>query len=205
MKLTKRILLAIVGIQASIVLASTAHTAEASPEKTIEALHETLLVVMKDADTLGYAGRYDRLAPAISAAFDLDFMGSKAVGRHWRELDEDSQKRWLSAFQRFTIANYAGRFNAFSGESFETLGEEAAIHDTRVVRTRLLRPGDEAVQLHYRLREIDGKWRIIDIYLNGTVSELALRRSEYSSVLKREGFEKLISSLHDKVESLSQG
>ena len=74
-----------------------------------------------------------------------------------------------------------------------------------MVRTQLVRPGDEDVQLNYRLRAVDGEWRIIDIYLNGTVSELALRRSEYSSVLKREGFEKLISTLHAKVESLSQG
>ncbi len=74
-----------------------------------------------------------------------------------------------------------------------------------MVRTLLVRPGDEDVQLNYRLRDVDGEWRIIDIFLNGTISELALRRSEYSSVLKREGFEKLLSSLTSKIDSLSKG
>jgi len=179
--------------------------AERIATPSVEKLHAELIEIMRAADKLGYQGRYDQLRPVVDETFDLRFMASKSVGRHWKEFAEGDQERWLDAFERLITANYAGRFNGFSGESFETLGEEEAIHDTRVVRTRLTRPGDDDVQLNYRLREVDGKWRIIDIYLNGTVSELALRRSEYSSVLKREGFEKLISTLHDKVESLSQG
>ena len=68
--------------------------------------------------------------------------------------------------------------------------------------TKIVVPDDEDVHLNYRLRQVDGEWRIIDIYLNGTISELALRRSEYSSVLKREGFEKLLTTLNDKVDEL---
>jgi phospholipid transport system substrate-binding protein len=171
----------------------------------VEKLHEGLVAIMRSADELGYRGRYDQLSPIVAENFDLEFMASKSVGRHWKKLDANDQERWLEVFVRLITANYAGRFNAFSGEHFETLGEESAIHGTRVVMTRLVRPGEDDVQLNYRLREVDGHWRIIDIYLNGTVSELALRRSEYSSVLKRDGFEKLISTLHEKVESLSQG
>jgi phospholipid transport system substrate-binding protein len=203
MKRTKRILLALVGIQASVALASTAYTAEASPEKTIETLHETLLVVMKEAETLGYEGRYDRLAPAISAAFDLDFMGSKAVGRHWRELDEDGQKRWLTAFQRFTIANYAGRFDGYSGQSFEILGDEPASHETILVRAKVVNPDDEDVQLNYRLRQTDDGWRVIDVYLNGSVSELALRRAEYSSAFDRNGLDEVLSSIESRIAGLA--
>lgn len=171
----------------------------------VEKLHGTLIEIMRSAKELGYQGRYDRLSPTVLETFDLKFMASKSVGRHWRKLDAADQERWLETFVQVITANYAGRFSGYTGESFETLGEEPAIHDTHVVRTQLLRPGEDSVQLNYRLRDVDGEWRIIDIYLNGTVSELALRRSEYSSVLKREGFEKLISTLNDKVESLSQG
>ena len=131
-------------------------------------------------------------------------MAAKSVGRHWKKLPEADQQRWLELFRRHITANYAGQFTGYTGESFETMGEEPAIRDTRVVRTRLTRPSEEDVQLNYRLREVDGEWRIIDIYLNGTVSELALRRSEYSAVLKREGFEKLLTTLNDKVDELSK-
>ncbi len=174
----------------------------ASP--AVEKLHAALLEIMQSADELGYQGRYDAINPIIGQTFDLPFMASKSVGRHWKKLATADRDRWLGVFVQVINSNYAGRFSDFSGEAFETLGEERAIHDTRVVRTQLTRPSEEAVQLNYRLREVDGEWRIIDIYLNGTVSELALRRSEYSAVLKREGFEKLLSELTSKVASLSQ-
>jgi phospholipid transport system substrate-binding protein len=185
--------------------ASDSNATQPIATPSVEKLHTELIAIMRSADQLGYTGRYEQLWPVVDQTFDLHFMASKSVGRHWKQLAEADRERWLSVFERLITANYAGRFSAFSGESFETLGEEDAIHDTRVVRTLLVRPGDEDVQLNYRLRDVDGEWRIIDIYLNGTVSELALRRSEYSSVLKRDGFEKLISTLHEKVESLSQG
>ena len=169
----------------------------------VEKLHARLLEIMRSADELGYEGRFERISLVVSETFDLPFMAAKSMGRHWKKLPESDQQRWLELFTRHISANYAGQFTAFTGETFETTGEEAAIRNTRVVRTRLTRPGDEDVQLNYRLREVDGSWRIIDIYLNGTVSELALRRSEYSSVLKREGFEKLLSTIDEKVKELA--
>lgn len=190
--------------------ASTAGTPEsvipadaALATPSVEKLHAALLEIMRSADKLGYEGRFEHISPVVAETFDLPFMGAKSVGRHWNKLPVEDQQRWLELFARHIAANYAGQFTGFSGEAFETLGEEAAIRDTRVVRTRLTRPGEEPVQLNYRLREVDGEWRIIDIYLNGTVSELALRRSEYSSVLKREGFEKLLSTIDERVKELA--
>jgi phospholipid transport system substrate-binding protein len=183
-------------------------TAEQAPvpcaTPTVEKLHTALIGIMKNAETLGYDGRYAQLTPVVEETFDLPFMARKSVGRHWKKLAEQEQVRWTEAFQRLTTASYAGRFEGFSGESFETHAEEAAIHDTMIVLTTLLRPGNEDVQLNYRLRRVGDTWKIIDIYLDGTVSELALRRSEYSTVLKREGFEELVSTLNGKVAELAK-
>ena len=83
-----------------------------------------------------------------------------------------------------------------------TLGEEEARRETRMVLTKIVLPDDDDVQLNYRLMQRDGVWKVIDVYLNGTVSELALRRSEYSAALKREGFEKLVASVETKIADL---
>ena len=184
--------------------ASAAADDAALATPVVEKLHATLLEIMKSADALGYSGRFAEVSPVVEEAFDLRFMASKSVGRLWKKLSPEDQQRWLQLFGRHISANYAGQFTGFSGESFETRGEEPASRDTRVVRTRLVRPNEDDVQLNYRLREIDGDWRIIDIYLNGTVSELALRRSEYSSVLKREGFESLMESIAAKCDKLEE-
>jgi phospholipid transport system substrate-binding protein len=72
------------------------------------------------------------------------------------------------------------------------------------VRSRLVESDGEVIQLNYRLRPVDGKWKIIDVYLNGTVSELALRRSEYSSLIQREGFDSLLVALNQKIDNLAE-
>jgi phospholipid transport system substrate-binding protein len=171
----------------------------------VDGFHDKIIDVCREAEQLGYAGRLERLSPAVDAAFDLRYMAQKVVGRHWKEFTPEERQRWLQTFGGFMKANYAGRFDGYSGQAFENLGEEPAAHDTVTVRTRLNIPDAEHVDLTYRLRPTDVGWLIIDIYLKGTVSELALRRSEYSSVLKREGFEPLVELLNRKVTELAEG
>jgi phospholipid transport system substrate-binding protein len=58
------------------------------------------------------------------------------------------------------------------------------------------------VQLDYLMRKADDRWRIIDVYLNGTISEMAARRSEYSAVLSQGGTSALIALLRKKAVEL---
>jgi phospholipid transport system substrate-binding protein len=180
--------------------------AEASgeePTAVVERLHEALIGVMKQAETLGYEGRYAQLEPVLPEVFDLAFMAEKSVGRHWKAASPEDQQTLLATFRRFSIANYAGRFEGYSGQQFETLGLEPSSHGTLLVRTRLVDPEGDDVKLDYRLRESDGRWKIIDVYLNGTVSELALRRSEYSALIKREGFQALLAALDERIDAFA--
>jgi phospholipid transport system substrate-binding protein len=183
-------------------LEASAETQASSPEATVESFHAGLLDIMKHAKELGFQGRVDELNPLMAKTFDLEFMASKTVGRKWRQLSDADKKRWAKVFAQFTTASYAGRFTGFTGEEFVTLGVEDAARDTRMVLTKIIVPGDKDVQLNYRLIHRDGTWRVIDVYLDGTVSELALRRSEYSSALKREGFEELVAAVETKIEDL---
>ncbi len=176
------------------------------PTKVVDALHENLISVMKDAKTLGYDGRFERLEPVINELFDIPFMAEKSIGRHWKTVDEENRAHLLATFERFTVANYAGRFTGYSGQLFETLREQPSRHGTVLVYSRLVSENGETVQLNYRLRPAtDGGWRIIDVLLNGTVSELALRRSEYSSLIRREGFAALMSAINKRIDDLAGG
>jgi phospholipid transport system substrate-binding protein len=174
-----------------------------SPTAVVANLQQGLLWIMKNAKTLGFQGRYDYLLPIVQKDFDVAFMGSKSVGRHWKGLDAEQQGQWLGQFADYLTSNYAAQFKGWDGESFELLGEEPAPRDTQVVLTRLVVPGGDDVILNYRLRKNSaGQWRIIDIYLKGTVSELALRRSDFSSILKNKGFGALVLAMNKKVAEL---
>lgn len=180
--------------------------AAAEPASTVQGFYDALLATMKDGPKLGFAGRRDRLAPAMRQAFDLPLMTRLVVGPQWQGFTPDQQRQVIAAFTDFSIANYASQFDDYSGEKFvvDPKSAPAPGNDT-IVRTKLLQPSDKPVQLDYLLRSIEGKWRIIDVYLSGTVSQLAARRSEFSAVLRRDGVQGLIAALKEKTKQLASG
>jgi phospholipid transport system substrate-binding protein len=164
----------------------------------IERFHATLLGVMKDAQKLGVEGRRARLAPVMAETYDFPAMAQRSLGPAWSKLDTEQRTRFEDVFRGLIIRTYATRFDGYTSERFELRGTEASIAGTEIVRTTLHSP-KQTVQLDYRMRETPAGWRVIDVYLGGTVSELALRRAEYTSVLERDGFDALVSGLEKKV------
>ena len=183
-------------------LAPGSGAAESIPDPAVivvAELHAALAAVMREADALGFEGRRERLDPILRARFDFPFMARNAVGRYWRELADAQRTELVAALSELAISTYAARFSGFDGERFETLGREEASHETVMVKTRIVPGSGDEIPLDYRLRQdVNGRWRIIDVFLNGTVSELALRRAEYSSVIKRDGFPALLTALGER-------
>lgn len=169
-----------------------------SARTPIEAFYAALDASMKADSALDFEARRAQLAPVVGKTFDLPLMAAKVLGRHWRTLLPAEQKRWIAAFSGLTVKTYAEQFDEDTGLVFEVGAVQAAPGGTALVRTKLKRSHDAPVAIDYRLHPEGAGWRIMDIFLNGTVSELALRRSEYSSVLERDGFEKLVTTLQNR-------
>ena len=171
--------------------------------QVIETLHTGMLAVTRAH--VDYEERAARLGPILDQAYDLDFMARKALGGSYDKLDAAQQAQWQKAFRTFMIANYAGRLGTDHDQKFESLGEETSAQDTVLVKGRVLEPGADTIDLTYRMRKTNAGWRVIDVYLKGTVSELALRRSDFSAVLEREGFDALLASVDHKLADLAAG
>jgi phospholipid transport system substrate-binding protein len=195
------------GLLLALALAAPVGTAAhaATPRGPIETLTAELLEVMRNADALGFEGRYERLAPVLTQTFDFPTMARIAVGRHWGDLSQEQRAQLVDAFTRMSVATYADRFDGYSGESFEVLGQEPGPRDTVLVQTKIARPGEEDVPISYMMREQDGAWRAIDVFLDAKYSELAMRRSEYGSIIEREGFGRLLQALRDQVARMESG
>jgi phospholipid transport system substrate-binding protein len=178
---------------------STVGAAQTVANDVVESLHDSLIAVMKNADTLGFEGRRDRLAPVIANSFDMALIARGSSGRHWRTFDAEEQKRLIEKVMNLTVATYAARFDDYAGEKFRVLSQEPAPRDTVLVSTRLVKSDGEEIELNYLLRPTEAGWRIVDVYLKGVYSELAVRRSEYASLIKRGGLEGLITAIDDKI------
>jgi phospholipid transport system substrate-binding protein len=170
----------------------------------IQGLNAKFIEVMKNAQVLGYEGRYKALAPALADAYDFPEMTRVTVGRYWRDLTDAQKQQLTDAFQAYSTATYAARFNGFSGEKFEILGEEPAPAGSLRVNNQIVQGSGEPVRIDYLLRDTGGRLRIIDVYLKAAVSELAVRRSEFTAEFAKAGFDGLLAMLKAKVAQLEK-
>ncbi len=173
-----------------------------TPGQLIERFHAELLIVMQNSGDWDYRARRDRLAPSVVEMFDSGSMTRIASGRYWKTFEDDQKSALTAAFRAFTLANYAARFNGYSGQVFETTGETRRDDRHSFVRTRLIVSDGEAIRIDYLMRLTGRKWRIIDVFVEGRFSELAVRRSEFAPVLRDRGFPGLIEVLRNKVSEL---
>ncbi|MFT6581910.1 MAG: phospholipid transport system substrate-binding protein [Alphaproteobacteria bacterium] len=172
---------------------------DATPKQQIGKLNAALLAVMQNADALGYEGRFKHLNPLFSELFDFQLMGRVAVGAFWKSLDAAQRTELIDAFGHLSIATFAARFDGYSGETFEVVSAEKSVRNTILVKTRLIKSNGEPVALNYLTRQSDGGWRIIDIFLDARFSELARLRADYTSVMRREGFTSLLTTIRSRI------
>jgi len=177
-----------------------------SPNAVIQRFYDALLAVMKEAKRLTFDQRYQRLAPTITATFDLGLTSRLSVGPGWTQMTPDQQRRLTDVFTRYTISLYANRFDDFNGERFEVDPNPVANANGTLVQTKLVKSDGDKVILNYLMRQgSGGAWQVIDVYLSGTISELATRRSEFSGTLQSGGADALIKLLEDRTAALRTG
>jgi phospholipid transport system substrate-binding protein len=185
---------------------ATAAETGAGPAAVIQRFYDVLLSVMKDAKHLSFDQRYQRLAAIISQTYNLALMSRLAVGPEWTRFLPAQQQSVTDAFSRYTISVYANRFDDFNGERFNVDPNPTTNANGVMVQSTLIKSDGEKVVLNYLMRQgPDGVWHVIDVYLSGTISELATRRSEFTGVLQQSGADGLVKLLDQRIAALRTG
>lgn len=166
---------------------------------TVQGFYDALLAGMKSGGTV--KSRYDKLKPAVEKAFDLPGMTALSVGPSWSSTSPADQKALIDAFERMTVANYAHNFDSYNGEKFTVDPTVMDRNQDKLVKSTLKPSSGDAIPFNYRLHQADGSWKIIDIYLNGNISQMAQKRSDFGATLQAsgpQGLAKKINALADQ-------
>ena len=173
--------------------------------RRIELFYAALIDAMKNGRELGLQGRYRQLTPIAQDIFDLAAMARLSVGPSWSSISETDQKAIVEAFGRMTVANYAKNFAKFEGEQFVVDQMVKVRNEDKVVESKLVGSDRSTVPFNYRMHLVGDKWKIVDVYLNGYVSQLALRRSDFSSTVASSGPLGLIKKINELVDKQMSG
>ena len=193
-------LLMLVAMLASLPVVTQAADSDAAG--VVRGFYATLSDTMKQGVQLGFAGRYKKLEPVIKSAFDMPAMTKMAVGLTWASATPTEQAHLIAAFSDFSVANYANQFKTDDGEQFLVEGAQPTTNGV-IVATKLTPKDGGPVALNYLVRQDgQGTWRIVDVFLNGAISQMAARRSEFSAIAKRDGLNALVNALSEKSKQL---
>lgn len=160
-------------------------------QQKIEEFHEKLLTVMQM--TGGFDVRLAALSPVIHGLFDVTTIARISLGRTWKTLDESAQRTFIELLERLIVVTYAARFDKYSGQTFSTMSSEQTRRGW-VVRTELALTDGDKVTLDYYLRE----GYVYNVVAEG-VSDLSLRRADYNSIIKQEGYDSLLAHILENI------
>ena len=194
-----------VGLAVMLALATLPYRAQATPASggdTVQGLYDVLLSTMKNGRTLGQSGRFTLLEPVIRRTFDIPSMARLSVGASWAGLTEAQRQQVTESFGRYVSAIYADRFDSYEGQKLQVTSEQPAPAGV-MVRSQIIKANGEPVNVDYMMRRNGNTWLISDIYLDGAVSEVATRRSEFAAILKNAGIDGLIAALNRKADMLT--
>jgi phospholipid transport system substrate-binding protein len=177
-----------------------------SPTAPVARLNDALLASMKAGGRMSFDERYRALGPVIDQVFNMDTVLANSVGLSWATLPEARKTELATAFRRYTVSSYVSNFSSFNGQSFQVLPNVRAVGDGEVVvQSRLLRTDDSPLQLDYVMRAVPSGWQVVDVLTNGSISRVAVQRSDFTHLMGRGGAPALVLALNSKVSNLSGG
>jgi phospholipid transport system substrate-binding protein len=168
-----------------------------APDKPLRALHTALEATMRAGE--------DALAPVVDQVFDLTTVLKISVGPRWDSIDDDLRARLLKAYRRFTVATYVASFDKNDSARFQILPDVRDAGTDRIVSTEIVDAEGQHTRLDYVMRNDNGTWRIVDVLLDGSISRVAVQRSDFRRILAAGNVDALIASLQRKTADLSGG
>jgi phospholipid transport system substrate-binding protein len=198
--------LAMVWVLAAVTPAPAADAPTGPAAKTIRGFYDVLIDTMKGGAKLGIQGRYNKLKPAIEAAFNLPAMTQFAVGPSWSKFSDADHKALTEAFERMTVSNYAKNFDSYNGQKFVVLPNVINRAPDKVVQSEMRPAKGDPIKFNNRMRDAGGgDWKVIDVFLAGFTSQLALRRSEFSDTVAKDGASGLIEKMNKVADNTMKG
>jgi phospholipid transport system substrate-binding protein len=172
----------------------------------VQRFNEALIGVMKAGKQTTFHARFGQLAPAVDQTFDLPAILAVSVGPRWVSITPDQQNRLLEAFRRYTIASYVANFDSYEAQTFSVSQDIREVGANRViVSTYILPVSGDTRQLGYIVKQTSAGWKIVDVLADGSISRVAVQRSDFRGVLASGGGEALVERLQRKTSDLSNG
>jgi phospholipid transport system substrate-binding protein len=173
-------------------------------ETTVQSFSAVLLDVMKNGPALGFSGRSAKLRQPVADLFDMASMTKSTLGASAAKLTPEDAAKLTQTYLAFSVATYAAQFDEWNGERFEVGDQRPSTGGAVIVPSWIIPKTGDATEIDYVMRETDGRWRVVDVLYDGSVSQVAVRRSEFVSIFRAKGIAGLIETIEKQTAALGK-
>ena len=186
-------------------IASTPSTnAQSASKEPVVKLYQALSAIQKSSKN-SPAQRTALLNQALDVSYDFPAIISKTVGYRYETFTPQEKEAVLTAFKNYTTARYLSSFANSSDTQFKISPDvKTAPSGTNQIISTTVGSGSDATQINYIVHKTPQGWRIIDVLLNGNISQTAIQRGDFSSTLAKGGSQALVEMLNKKTQSFNK-
>ena len=159
------------------------------PMMTVNFLHEGLKQISSNNNS-----DLKNVLKVINRTYDAEKMLKMIIGAAWKNQDNEKKKELIEVFKKYISKNYLNRFSKIQDVSFSNEKKEKISSDFFLVRSNLIIK-QEKISIDYLLHLKDNTWKIFDVLLDGSVSEIATKKSEFRIYIKEKKIDELIKAL----------
>ncbi len=141
--------------------------------------------------------RIDRLREAVNPIFDYQEMAKRALGTHWRRRTPAEQEEFVILFRDFLEGIYSDKIDLYGGEKV-LFGRQTVDEDFAQVESTIINPKGEEIAVNYKLRRVNGKWKVYDAVVEN-ISIINNYRSQFDRVISGSSYQELVKRLREKV------
>ena len=170
------------------------HSETKSENKVLASVNELHESLIKISDKTINSDNLAMIDDVVKNSYDLEKMGKIIIGIDWKQIDTKTQKEFINVFKRFISVNYFRRFNKINELDFEYQTVKVIGDKFKLARV-ILTADNEKLKMDYLLGFKNEKWKIFDVLIDGSISEVATKKSDFKKIIKEEGISGLVKNL----------
>jgi phospholipid transport system substrate-binding protein len=175
--------------------ARTASSAD-SPRDLVRKLSDAVIAVLQEQNLSADAKR-QKIRGIVQGYVDFTTMSRLVLARNWSGLDDSKKAAFIEEFKQHLSVTYGKNVETYNNEKVQITGERDEGRGDWTVQTKIVRPQGGDILVDYRLRQIDGEWKVIDLIIE-RVSLVSNYRSQFQEVMANGGIDKLLQLLREK-------
>lgn len=176
-------------------------SAAASPRAEVQETVDQVIATLKD-ESLSAAARREKLTSIIRPRFDFRIMSQAVLGINWRRATEAQKRRFIDLFSELLESTYVSKIEQYTNERV-AYGEERIEDNRALVETRVVTQSTE-IPITYRMIIRNDRWKVYDVVIEN-VSLVRNYRSTYDEIARKEGIDRLLKRMEEKLTELRSG